>query len=109
MPHIINSLLMAAAGLMAGLTIGFAFGKVQEAAYKRNMERQQLGRLQSGWSVMPGSFTRVAMLLLALALVQMVCPLLFVRNTEWWVSGGLVCGYGWMLYRQMRQRMSAWR
>ena len=54
---------------------------------------------------MPGSGARVAYLLIALALVQFLCPLLFVDGTQWWVSAGVIAGYGWLLYRQLRQRM----
>jgi membrane protein implicated in regulation of membrane protease activity len=56
--------------------------------------------------VMPGSGRRVAYLLVALVLVQIVCPLLFTNGVQWWVSGGLVAGYGVVLYWQLRQRLS---
>lgn len=56
---------------------------------------------------MPGSGQRVAGLLLGLVAVQILCPLLFVDGTQWLVSGGLVVGYGWTLYVQMRQRLRA--
>jgi hypothetical protein len=92
---------------LAGLAIGYAFGKVQEAALRRNEQRQQTGRLQSGWGVMPGSATRVAMLLMALVLAQLVCPLLFTHYSQWWVSGGVVAGYGALLAQQLRRRIAA--
>jgi hypothetical protein len=52
---------------------------------------------------MPLSGLRVAYLVIALALVQLVCPLLFSDGTQWWVSGGVALGYGRVLWLQMRQ------
>jgi len=56
--------------------------------------------------VMPGSMRRVATLLVALLLIQLVCPLLFNNGCQWWVSAGLVAGYALMLYRNLRQRLA---
>ncbi len=53
--------------------------------------------------------TRVAMLLLALALVQVACPLLFTHYNQWLVSGGVVLGYGSILFQQLRRRVLASR
>jgi len=92
------------AGLVAGALIGAGFGMVQDAARRRNERRQQEGKLNSGWAVMPGSGARVAYLLIVLMLIQIVCPLLFVGGTQWWVSGGVVAGYGAMLFLQLRHR-----
>jgi len=91
---------------MTGIMIGAAFGLIQDAARRRNERLQQAGKLNNGWAVMPGSGRRVAYLLVALALVQLVCPLLFVNGIQWWVSGGVVGGYGAILYRQLRQRLA---
>jgi hypothetical protein len=97
----------SASGLMAGALIGAAFGMIQDAARRRNERLQQNGSLTNGWAVMPGSMRRVAYLLVALAFIQFVCPLLFVDGLQWWVSGGVVAGYGWMLYKQLRARLAA--
>jgi len=94
-------------GLSSGAVIGYAFGLVQDIAYRRHMRLEKEGKFKNAWAVMPGSGQRVAGLLLALVLVQVVCPLLFVEGTQWLVSGGLVMGYGWTLYTQMRQRLRA--
>jgi hypothetical protein len=94
-------LLRAFAGLLAGGLIGFGFGLVQERALRRNQQRAQAGQLNNGWTVMPGSMTRVAWLMIALVLVQVVCPLLFRDGTQWWVSGGVVLGYGMVLFRRL--------
>ena len=48
-------------------------------------------------------------LLIALALVQLVCPLLFVDGTQWFVSGGVALGYGSILFRRLRENTSAAR
>jgi hypothetical protein len=58
---------------------------------------------------MPGSMRRVAYLLVALAGVQVICPLLFTNGTQWWVSGGVVAGYGLVLAQELRRRMTARR
>ncbi len=89
-------------GLATGGFIGFAFGLLQQAALRRHEERERAGQLKSGWSLMPGSGTRVAYLLVALALVQLICPLLFVDGGQWLVSAGVMFGYGWTLFRRLR-------
>ncbi len=99
-------MIQAIAGLIAGLIIGIAFGVLQDAARRRNERRQQEGKLNSGWAVMPGSGARVAYLVIALVLIQLICPLLFVNGTQWWVSGGVVSGYGAMLFKQFRERQA---
>jgi hypothetical protein len=96
-------------GLLAGGIIGLAFGTLQQAALRRHEKLEQSGKLKDGWSLMPGSGARVAYLLIALVLVQYICPLLFADGTQWWVSAGLVVGYGWLLYRQLRLRMKTSR
>jgi len=93
-------------GLLAGAIIGVSFGAVQEAALRRHRKRQQAGQLNSGWQVMPGSVRRVAYLLAALALVQVTFPLLFGTGYQWWISGGVLAGYGTVLFLQLRQRLS---
>lgn len=94
-------------GLAAGGTIGLAFGMLQRVALRQNELRQQTGQLPSGWSLMPGAGARVAYLLIALALIQLVCPLLFADGTQWVVSAGVALGYGAMLFTQLRQRLRA--
>ena len=91
-------------GLVAGGLIGYAFGLIQNAARLRNEKKQLEGKLKTGWSIMPGSGLRVACLMVALVLIQVICPLLFRDGTQWWVSGGVVLGYGWTLFRQLMLR-----
>ena len=100
-------LIRGAVGLLAGGVIGHAFGLLQGAALRQHEQQEKNGKLKNGWSLMPGSGARVAYLLVALALVQLVCPLLFVDGTQWAVSAGVVVGYGWLLYRQLRLRLAA--
>jgi hypothetical protein len=88
----------------SGGAIGYCFGIIQNLALRRNERKQRSGALTNGWSVMPGSATRVAYLLIVLVAVQILCPLLFKDGTQWWVSGGLVMGYGYVLFRRLMQR-----
>jgi hypothetical protein len=103
---VLVEILRYTAGLIAGGMIGVGFGMVQELALRRNQCRQESGALRSGWAVMPGSMRRVAALLVALVIVQIVCPMLFTNGVQWWVSGGLLLGYGAMLLRQFRRAQS---
>ncbi len=91
-------------GLIVGGFIGVGFGTVQDAARRRNERRHENGALKSGWAVLPGSGMRVAYLLVALVLAQIICPLLFNDGLQWWVSAGVSGGYGFMLLRQLRER-----
>jgi hypothetical protein len=90
--------------IAAGGAIGYCFGIIQNLALRRNERRQQSGDLNTGWAVMPGSMTRVAYLLIVLVAIQILCPLLFKDGTQWWVSGGVMLGYGYVLFRRMAQR-----
>jgi hypothetical protein len=101
--HLID-LARCAAALVAGGVIGLGFGTLQNAALRRNEDRERTGTLQNGWSLMPGAGARVAYLLLTLAVIQLVCPMLFSDGTQWWVSGGLLVGYGWSLAQNLRRR-----
>ena len=95
------------AALIVGGLIGAAFGQLQNVARRRNEQKEATGTLKSGWSLMPGSGVRVAYLLLTLVLIQVLCPVLFKNSsTQWWVSGGVVVGYGTMLALQLRERLS---
>lgn len=104
-----NQILVATLSLAAGGMIGLFFGTLQKNAVRRYEQLQQSGKLNNGWMVMPGSMRRVAYLLMALALVQFVCPMLFSNGCQWWVSGGVVAGYGWTLYKQLRERLAQQR
>ncbi len=95
------------AAIIVGGFIGAAFGQLQNIARRQNEKREAAGTLKSGWSLMPGSGVRVAYLLITLVLIQIICPMLFKEgNTQWWVSLGVVLGYGLMLALQLRERLS---
>ena len=51
---------------------------------------------------------RVAILLIALAFTQFLFPIFFTPGgaSQWCVAFGVVAGYGWSLYRQMRVRLA---
>jgi len=97
-------LLRSVLALLLGALVGLGFGLLQRAAQRRHEQLQAGGKLNSGWSLMPGSAGRVAYLLVALALVQLVSPALFAGAGAWWVSAGVVLGYGAVLFRQLQQR-----
>ncbi len=97
----LSNVFLSIIGLIAGGCIGLGFGMVQDAARQRNKRLQESGQLKSGWAVMPGSGKRVVYLLVALVLIQMVCPLLFNDGIQWWVSVGVAGGYGFALFRQL--------
>jgi hypothetical protein len=94
-------------GLAAGGAIGLAFGLLQQTALRQNEERERTGHFKNGWSLMPGAGVRVAYLLITLALIQLICPLLFAEGTQWVVSAGLLLGYGSMLFNQLRRRIKS--
>lgn len=104
--HILD-ILRVLASLAAGGIIGLGFGQLQEAALKRHTEQEKAGKLKTAWSLIPGSGGRVAYLLIALVLIQLICPLLFADGTQWLVSAGLLAGYGWMLLSKLRTRLRA--
>ncbi len=100
-------ILRGLAALVGGGLIGLSFGRLQQAATRRHQELAQSGQLKAIWTLIPGAGARVAYLLIALALVQLICPLLFVDGTQWFVSAGLLVGYGLTLYSQLRLRLRA--
>lgn len=102
----LTSLVWSLAGLIGGTIVGASFGAIQDAASRRHRKREQAGKLNSAWAIVPGSMRRVAFLLATLALIQVTFPLLFTNGFQWWVSGGVVAGYGTMLFLQLRHRMS---
>jgi hypothetical protein len=99
-------IISAIAAILVGGVMGYGFGLIQRSARSKNERLQESGKLNNGWAVMPGSGRRVAYLLICLAGVQFICPMLFVNGIQWWVSAGVVGGYGVVLYQQLRQRMS---
>lgn len=94
-------------GLIAGAAIGISFGLIQRAAWRRYQQLEQKGEFKNAWGVMPRSGLRVAYLLITLVIIQVICPMLFADGTQWWVSGGVVAGYGAVLFRQLRERKAA--
>ena len=90
--------------VVIGATIGVAFGMLQDYARRQHQKMVDAGEFKSPWRIMPGSGGRVALLLIALVLIQLVCPMLFANGTQWWVSGGLLLGYAWVLFKQLREK-----
>jgi hypothetical protein len=102
-----TTMLAIIAAIIVGGLIGAAFGQLQNVARRQNEKREAQGNFKSGWSLMPGSGVRVAYLVITLVLIQFICPVLFKNgSTQWWVSGGVMVGYGLMLALQLRERLS---
>ena len=95
-------------GLLVGGAVGYSFGLIQMAATRRHEKLIAEGKFKS-WGVVPGSGRRVAYLMAALLLVQIVCPVFFQNNMQWWVSGGVVAGYAWLLFQQFQKLRKARR
>jgi hypothetical protein len=94
---------LLAGGLLVGGAIGLLFGNAQFAAFQRNALKQKSGRSTSPSRAMPGSFGRIALLVLGLLLIQLLCPWLFADGTaQWSVAAGVVLGYGWTLMQRLR-------
>ncbi|HUJ09407.1 MAG TPA: hypothetical protein VL171_05215 [Verrucomicrobiae bacterium] len=88
-------------GIVLGVTIGGAFAWLQLLAARRNemIEKQQpVGILQQ----VPGSMGRVALLLMALVVVQVVFP----TANKWWLSGSLVIAYGIPFFWRLKYKLS---
>lgn len=91
------------AAIGVGGVLGLLFGTIQNIAFRRNTLRQRSRQLKNGWLIMPGSFGRIAILLMTLAFVQLTCPVFFVGDIRWLVSAGLMLGYGWAMLKKLRQ------
>jgi hypothetical protein len=94
-------------GFITGGFLGYGFGLIQQRAAHRYAKLQNDGRLKHYIGVVPGSMRRVAFLLVVLVLVQIVCPMIFMDGTQWWVSGGVVVGYGLLLYLNLSNKSKA--
>ncbi len=108
---LLTEMLRPALGLVLGGSIGLGFGVLQSAAQRRSRRRQEDGRLRTGWMLVPGSMSRVAYLLVALVLVQVISPGMFAAGGQWWVSAGVAGSYSallaWQLYRRRASPLPA--
>jgi hypothetical protein len=96
------TIFLSLVGVAVGGAVGFSFGVIQRAALQRHQKREQSGTFKSGWTIMPGSMRRVALLFVLLALIQILLPAIFDGGMQWFVSGGVVIGYGATLLKQLR-------
>lgn len=96
--------LLTLAALVTGGIVGLLFGLLQTQARLQNKKLSEDGKLKSNWKILPGSFGRIALLLIVLALIQLGVPMLFKGNIQWIVSLGILLGYGWTFVRQLKQR-----
>ena len=93
-------------GLFVGGAVGYSFGLIQTAATRRYEKQLAEGKFK-GSGVVPGSARRVAYLMCSLLIVQILCPVFFQNGMQWWVSGGVVAGYGLLLFQQFQQLRKA--
>ncbi len=100
----ITTVLLFFGAIIIGSGVGLLFGTLQNAALKKHERLRESGKLKSGFVIMPGSFSRVAVLLVVLVIIQIAIPPLFQGNTQWIVSAGIILGYGWTLLKQLRNR-----
>ena len=77
-------------GIIMGLVIGGVFAWLQLQALRRNELIEKRQQLPTLLKQIPGSGMRVAFLLIALVLVQVLVP----SANKWWLSGALAVGYG---------------
>ena len=98
--------LLTLIALAVGGVVGLLFGLLQSQARQQNKKLSERGKLKSGWMVMPGSFGRIAILLMVLALIQVCVPMLFKGKIQWIVSLGILLGYGWTFVKQLKHRAS---
>jgi len=99
------SLLYSILALLTGGAIGLLFGIIQNQALQKNKKLQKQGKLKRSSLIMPGSFTRIAVLLFVLALVQITCPIFFSGNIQWLVSAGILISYAFTLLKQLNNRL----
>ena len=64
----------AVLGVVLGVLIGGVYAALQLSALRKNEQRQKQGDPIRVGGMVPGSMTRVALLLVALVLVQVVVP-----------------------------------
>jgi hypothetical protein len=76
-------------GIALGVLIGGTFAWLQLAALRRNELTETRQRLPSLLKRLPGSGARIAFLLMALALVQVILP----GADKWWLTGSLLVSY----------------
>ena len=77
-------------GMAVGLILGGAFAWLQLQALHRNELLEKRQELPTLLKQLPGSGGRVAFLLIALVLVQVLVP----NVDKWWLSGSLAVCYG---------------
>ena len=99
-------ILISLAAIAIGYAIGFWFGTIQKNALNKNKKKYANGKLKNSLFIMPGSMSRVAMLLVFLVVMQLAIPMLFKGNIQWIVSAGIVLGYGWTFVKQLRSHAS---
>ena len=87
-------------GIVAGILIGGSFAWLQLQALRRNELLAKNQQLPTFLKRLPGSGARVAYLLLALVLVQILLP----GVDLWWLSGSLIVSSSVPILLRLKQR-----
>jgi len=96
--------MLSVGGFILGGAAGYAFGLFQNNAREKNRKLREQGKFSAG-ALVPGSMTRIVLLLLVLAGFQIAFPSLFNSGpVQWLISAGVVLGYGWALFVRFRTR-----
>ena len=95
-------------GVTLGVVIGGAYAAWQLAALRKNEQRQREAGAPSLAGMVPGSMLRVALLLIALVVVQIVVPAEYkTQNFYWSLTISLAVTYSipfaWKLKDMMRK------
>ena len=77
-------------GVAVGISLGGVLAWLQLQALRRNELLEKRQELPTLLKQLPGSGGRVAFLLIALVLVQVLVP----NVNKWWLSGSLAVSYG---------------
>jgi hypothetical protein len=94
-------------GVVLGVLIGGAYAALQLSALRKNELRQQQGEPVRIGGMVPGSMTRVVLLLVALVLVQVVVPAeKKTTNFYWSLTISLAVTYSVPFFWKLKGMMS---
>jgi drug/metabolite transporter (DMT)-like permease len=99
----------ASLGLLLGVIVGGTYAALQLAALRKNERRQQQEQQSPKVTAMlPGSMVRVALLLVALVLVQVFVPEEYKKNPRfyWCLAIGVVVAYSVPFFWRLKDMIS---
>ncbi len=93
-------------GAVIGAVIGGGYAWLQLRSLRRTAQAQQAGQPASLGGNAAGAFSRVALLLVALLVVQLLLPA--GQIDKWWLTGALAVSYSvpffWRLSHMLRRK-----